>query len=153
MSRKALRIQFWRRTIILMVALGMPLATIPRAPACECAPPGVESQRGSSCCQVVAISTSSCCTPQAESPSGCQADGQGECDCPKCQGEMLPQLDLISKSDRLSADGPSQLPHFATLVELPSDAWLAGRCSERPPPAIYLARHGPQLERLCRWLI
>lgn len=149
---RALGTKFLQQAILVMVALAVPLATIPRLPACECAPQGIVAAEECLCCQPKDTLVSSCC--QSETSDSCCSKEDGEdCDCPKCRGEVLPGLELLAKWDRLSADSLSDAHVSAILADASQDLWKACRASEAPPPAIYLARHGPQLERLCRWLI
>ncbi len=141
-----------RRAIALLVALVVPIATVPRATACDCAAKVAQGESECACCQPIAVPVS-CCAEGNPPSTCCSKESGGDCDCPKCQGEHLLKLDLFAKSDRFASEGHSPFTLFVAIVETPVDIWLAGRISERPPPEVYLARHGPQLERLCRWLI
>lgn len=155
--RHADRMLTSRHAIVLMVSLAVPIATIPRATACECAATmsqGAMSQGASQCpcCQPI-VAPTSCCTLGSTSGSCCSEESGQDCDCPKCQGDHLLKLNVLAKSDRLAIEGLSQTPGLTADVQTPGGIWGVARISERPPPEVYLARHGPQLERLCRWLI
>lgn len=132
------------------LAVGVPLAMVPLPAACACSEESAPAEPD-------ALPPCPCCLPApsdgdaTESPNTtCCGGSPGQpCDCPDCHAGEFAPLNATPGELRVAPQlvGSSLLLPALTIPHLvPTDYRLGLQQVYHVPP-------GPQLERLCRWLI
>lgn len=136
--------------LVVALAVGVPMAMVPLPAACACSeashPSEADAPPACACC----VPTPSESAATESTGTACCGGTPGQpCDCPDCHaGEFAP---LAATTGELRA--PPQLvdsPLLNPAIAAPTLSYAdIRRCGQQ----VYHVRPGPQLERLCRWLI